>query len=310
MGAVKEKAFAKAGAVKEEACANIRSVKETAFAKINLYLDVLSRREDGFHEIESVMQSISLADELTFTLTPGKERSVSLEILGNDALKNDESNLVLRAVRAYEELRPINGRLDITLDKKIPTEAGLGGGSADAAATLRALNRLADEPVDDVELYYMACELGSDVPFCLRGGTHICRGRGELLSHAKAMKNLHLVIVNSGERVSTPKAYSELDKLYDSFKSEREDVGRNEAFESIKAGKCYKLYNVFEDVVLPHCPRAKSAKEQLISLGATAALMSGSGATVFGIFESREAALFAKGKILGEFDFVCYATEK
>ncbi len=295
--------------VKEKAFSNMRCVKEMAFAKINLYLDVLARREDGFHNIESIMQSISLADELTFTFTPGKERSVSLKIEGNDALKNDESNLVLRAVRAYEEFHPINGQLDITLKKQIPAEAGLGGGSADAAATLRALNRLTDEPIDDIELYNIATGLGSDVPFCLRGGTHICRGRGELLSHTKALKNLHLVIVNSGERVSTPKAYSELDRLYDNFKNERADNGRKSAFESLKAGKRDKLYNIFEEAVLPLCPRAKSAKEQLISLGATAALMSGSGATVFGIFESKDAALSAKEILASEFKFVCYANE-
>ena len=289
---------------------SIRTVTEQAYAKINLYLEVTSRREDGFHDIESIMQSISLGDELTFTLTPREERSVSLKILGNDALKNDESNLVLRAVRAYEELRLINGRLEITLKKRIPTEAGLGGGSADAAATLRALNRLADEPVDDIELFNIAAELGSDVPFCLRGGTHICRGRGEILSPARSMKNLHLVIVNSGEKVSTPKAYAELDRLYDNFKFVRPDDDRKTAFESLLAGKTDKLYNLFEDAVLPSSPLAKAAKERLIFLGATAALMSGSGATVFGVFESREAAHLAKEKILGEFDFVCYATEK
>ena len=284
----------------------MRIVKEKAYAKINMYLDVCSRRDDGFHEIESIMQSISLADELTFTLAPGEKRSVSLKILGNDALQNDESNLVLRAVKAFEEYRPVEGRLDITLKKQIPTEAGLGGGSADAAATLRALNRLADEPIDDIELYEIALELGSDVPFCLRGGTHICRGRGELLSHTKALKNLHILIVNSGEKVSTPKAYGELDRMYDNFKAERCDDGRKAAFESIKAGKCDKLYNIFEEAVLPHCPKAKSAKERLISLGATVALMSGSGATVFGIFENEQVAINASDelKTLGFCSFV------
>ena len=285
----------------------MRTVKEKAYAKINLYLDVCSRREDGFHEIESIMQSISLADELTFTLAPGEKRSVSLKILGNDALQNDESNLVLRAVKAFEEYRPIEGRLDITLKKQIPTEAGLGGGSADAAATLRALNRLADEPIDDIELYNIATGLGSDVPFCLRGGTHICRGRGELLSHTKALKNIHILIVNSGEKVSTPKAYGELDRIYDNFKVERRDDGRKAAFESIKAGKCDKLYNVFEEAVLPHYPKAKSAKERLISLGARAALMSGSGPSIFGIFNNKKTAQEAVNDLRQEVDFVCYA---
>jgi 4-diphosphocytidyl-2-C-methyl-D-erythritol kinase len=280
---------------------------ERANAKINLHLDVLGKRADGFHEIESLMQSVSLSDELIFTLDRNEERSISLKIEGNDALPNDENNLILRAVKEYEEHRPIEGKLDILLKKRIPTEAGLGGGSADAAATLRALNKLSPNPLDDTDLFDMAASLGSDVPFCLRGGTHICRGRGDLLSHTKPLKNLHLVIINSGERVSTPKAYSDLDKAFGDFKGVDGRIDVNTAASSLHQGSDIKLFNIFEEVVIPLCPIAKSAKEALISLGASAALMSGSGATVFGIFNSREMAKNAEKALKDKFRFVEYA---
>ena len=275
----------------------VLTVCEQAYAKINLYLDILGIRDDGFHEIETLMQSVSLADELTFTLDRNKEKSISLTIEGCDSLPNDESNLIIRAVRAYEEYRPINGRLEIILKKRIPTEAGLGGGSADAAATLRALNNLSPDPLDDIELFYIAASLGSDVSFCLRGGTHICRGRGELLSRAKPIRNLHLVIVNSGERVSTPKAYSDLDIAFGDFKNVEGRADINSVVASFENGVSPKLFNIFEGVVLPTCPKATEAKKKLLSLGASCALMSGSGSTVFGIFENENAARDASGEL-------------
>lgn len=275
----------------------VLTVCEQAPAKINLYLDILGIRDDGFHEIETLMQSVSLADELTFTLDRDKERSVSLKVEGNDALPTDESNLIIRAVRAYEEYRPINGRLEIILKKRIPTEAGLGGGSADAAATLRALNNLSPDPLDDIELFFIAVSLGSDVPFCLRCGTHICRGRGELLSNVASIKGLNLVIVNSGERVSTPKAYSALDLAFGDFKSVEGRADINSVAASLKNGGSPKLFNIFEGVVLPTCPKATEAKKKLLSLGASCALMSGSGSTVFGIFENENAARAASDEL-------------
>ena len=286
----------------------VLTITEHAPAKINLYLDILGIRDDGFHEIETLMQSVSLADELTFTLDRDKERYISLTIEGNDALPNDEGNLIIRAVRAYEEHQPINGRLDILLKKRIPAEAGLGGGSADAAATLRALTNLSSDPLDDIELFNMASRLGSDVPFCLRGGTHICRGRGDLLSHAKPLKNLHLVIVNSGERVSTPKAYSALDIAFGDFKSVEGRADVNSVVASLKNGGSPKLFNIFEGVVLPACPKAAEAKSRLKKLGAIATLMSGSGPTVFGIFENENAAKIASDE-LSSLGFLSFAAK-
>lgn len=271
------------------------TITEHAPAKINLYLDVLGKREDGFHEIETLMQTVSLEDELILSYTPcnvggtDEECEVALKIEGNDDLSCGEENLVIRAVREYEKHRPLPGRLDIILKKRIPTEAGLGGGSADAAAALRALNQLVSEPLDEALLLKIAASLGSDVPFCLRGGAQICRGRGELLSDAATIEGLHLVVVNSGERVSTPKAYSALDTVFGDFTSVPGRMEVNTVCSHLKTGR-YDLFNIFEDVILPLCPLAKEAKEKLLSLGAKSALMSGSGPTVFGIFDDENEA--------------------
>jgi 4-diphosphocytidyl-2-C-methyl-D-erythritol kinase len=275
----------------------MKNASEKAFAKINLFLDVLSVRDDGFHEVKTVMHSITLADDLDISLTEGSDKSHTLCVIGDDSIPRDEGNLVLRAVKAFESRVQLCGSLRITLKKNIPSAAGLGGGSADAAATLRALNRLSGTKLSDSELMKIAASLGSDVPFCLKEGAAICLGRGERVEPISKIKNLYLVIVKSDESVSTPVAYRQLDEAYDNFRGEREDSGREEAFSSIISGKLGHLYNIFEDVVLPICPKAKKAKEMLISLGASAALMSGSGPSVFGIFENENVARNANDEL-------------
>ena len=288
----------------------MKNITEKAFAKINLFLDVLSVRADGFHEVKTVMHSVTLADELTFSLLEKVEGKHTLCVIGDDSIPTDKDNLVLRAVSAFESRHPLGGSLNVTLKKNIPSAAGLGGGSSDAAATLRALNRLVEQKLSDHELLEIAASLGSDVPFCLDGGAAICLGRGERLEKISPITNLHLVMVKTNESVSTPAAYRRLDEIYDLFRTYREDYGREEAFSSVIEGNPNRLYNVFEEAIFPLCPSAKAAKEKLISLGATSALMSGSGPSVFGVFPTRETALSAVEKIKEDFSFVCYAQGK
>ncbi len=276
---------------------------EKAYAKINLYLDVVGKRPDGFHNLETLMHTVSLSDELTFELLKREPFSIELKIEGNDNLKADESNLVFRAVKEFVKHSHVDGKLIITLKKNIPVEAGLGGGSADAAATLRALNRLSKFPLDETKLYEMAEKLGSDVPFCLKGGFALCRGRGEKITPLSPLKNLHLVIINSGERVSTPDAF----KLIDQSKNSELQASPNEKYNvlsSITEGEMNALFNAFEQYILPTCPRAKKAKEELILCGAYSALMSGSGPTVFGIFDDFVKAENAAKKLQSDFDKV------
>ena len=276
----------------------MHTLVETAYAKINLFLDVLDRRDDGFHTIRSVMHSVSLADEITVTVAPSDTPRVILSVSGDDMLATDEGNLVFRAASLYLERSGISAELRVTLEKHIPIGAGLGGGSTDAAATLRVLNR-AFCAFSNNELLILAAELGSDVPYCLIGGTALCFGRGERMERLPENLKLHLVVAVADEHVSTPAAYSELDSIFGDFKLPRD--GDNERpfdliMESVSTGKLAdeKLYNIFEKAVFKTCFGAESIKARMIELGATHALMSGSGPSVFGIFASEREAIEAK----------------
>lgn len=288
----------------------MKTTTEKAFAKINLYLDVTSTRPDGFHDIKSIMHAVTLADDLTFTLREGSCGGHTLRVIGDESIPADSDNLVLRAVTAFEARSPLGGSLDITLEKHIPSAAGLAGGSSDAAATLRALNRLSGNKLSDHELFEIASSLGSDVPFCLSENAAVCLGRGEKMESIPPLKNLYLVIVKPDESVSTPRAYRLLDEAYDLFRGEREDSGRKASFSSILSGNTEHLFNIFEEVIFPISPKAKMAKEMLVSLGASSALMSGSGSSVFGIFTSRDEALSVEERIKKDFPFACYAKGK
>lgn len=280
------------------------SVKEKAAAKINLYLDVVGKRPDGFHDIKSIMHTVDLSDELTVSASPAKENDIKLFVSGVELLPVDEKNLAVRAARLYVERAGINAKIRIRLDKTIPVSAGLAGGSADAAATLRALNRLYGHFTERA-LAELAAELGSDVPFCLVRGTALCEGRGEIITRLPSPEKMYFVIAVANERVSTPEAYGALDKLYSDFDGSVLSSGGEllaAQLSKIADGKINPsaLYNAFEDVVLPECDGARRIKSRLVSLGAMSALMSGSGPSVFGIFASAEQARTAAEKLAEE----------
>lgn len=273
----------------------MKAVREFANAKINLYLDVIARREDGFHDIKTVMHSISLSDELTVSYKPSPITNIRLRIKGNRFLPTDEKNLAVRAAALYLGALQKTADIEITLKKKIPIAAGLAGGSSDAAATLRAMNRLFDKAFTERALFKMAAQLGSDVPYCLYGKTALCEGRGEILTKLPDILKLNIVVAVANEHVSTPRAYSALDGMFSSFDgsvSTGGDPYYAELMDSISQGNSFKteLFNVFEKVVLNSCPGAFSIKQRLVELGAEAALMSGSGPSVFGVFESEDKA--------------------
>ena len=265
-------------------------VREKAYAKINLHLNVTAKRQDGFHDIETVMQTVSLCDELAVSLAPSDRAVAHLSICGAD-LPTDRGNIVTRAAELYLARSGKIGRIDISLVKRIPVAAGLAGGSADAAATLRALNGLFNSYFSESELLALAAELGSDVPFCLLGGRAVCRGRGELIEPISSPSDLHFVIaIADGEQVSTPAAFRALDEMYSDFDG------------SVKhdAPDLTKLYNIFENAVFPTCSKAEILKRRMIELGATASLMSGSGPSVFGLFEDESTARAAAEAISKE----------
>ena len=267
------------------------SIKEHAYAKINLYLDVLNKREDGFHDIKTVMHTVSLCDDITVSVRRAEKSSVHLSVAGHPKLPTDSRNLAVRAAELFLNTTLIGAEVHIRLVKRIPVAAGMAGGSSDAAAVLRAMNKAFKRPLTEKRLLELAAELGSDVPYCLIGGTALCYGRGERMERLPEALHLTLLVAIADEYVSTPMAYGELDRLYGDFKTER-DSSHEGAFDSVieaaRSGKTddLTLYNIFENAVFGTCTKAEKIKRQMLDLGATHALMSGSGPSVFGVFRN------------------------
>ena len=282
----------------------MRAIKENAYAKINLYLDVKGKRSDGFHDIETVMHTVSLSDTVTVEIKPSREAAVTMQIVGERRLPADDKNIAVKAAKLYLSRAGIKDRVNIILSKNIPIAAGLAGGSADAAATLRALNRLYNKRYTDRMLISLAAELGSDVPYCVFGGTALCRGRGELIERLPNLKDkLFVIAVAEEEHVSTPTAYAALDAIYSDFDGSvpRSNGGyldrlifgiKNEALSTDA------LYNVFESAVFKTCSGAEYLKSKMMELGAVASLMSGSGPSVFGVFDIEDSAKEAERELL------------
>ncbi len=288
------------------------AVKTKAYAKINLYLDVTARRADGYHELVTVMQSISLADTLSVERQAGQ--GILLETGGVSPA--DESNLICRAARAYfaESGKPFGVR--VALKKNIPMQAGLGGGSADAAATLRALNVLDGDRFTEAELCRIGARIGADVPFCVMGGTRLCRGIGEVMEPVQNRLTGTLVVAIGTEGVSTPAAFGELDRRYHDFCDKRGEVRPAALLEAMARGDldaaAPHFKNLFEEVILPIRPTVGEIKGMMRENGARSAMMSGSGPSVWGIFESADDAERAKAALLaaGHRAYVCEMTTK
>lgn len=260
-----------------------------ANAKINLFLDVIGKREDGYHDIVSVMQAVSLCDTLTVSQANGNELAFS-----GGGLPNDQTNLIVRAARAYFALRGAPFGVRITLDKQIPMAAGLGGGSADAAATLKALNALDGNRFTVEELATLGARIGADVPFCVRGGTCLCHGIGERMTPLTSRVHAALVVAITGEGVSTPAAFGMLDRRYQDYASFTSEATPTALIDAMQKGSlsdtATALFNRFEEVVEPMRPAVSEIKRSLFDHGALAAQMSGSGPSVFGIFENKQDA--------------------
>ncbi len=281
---------------------------ERAYAKINLSLDVTAKRADGYHELLSVMQTVSLCDTLTFTRSEG-----GFTLTTDCEMETGESNLVTAAARAYFAASGAPFGVSVYLEKRIPMKAGLGGGSADAAATLRALNALDGNRFTILELCRIGASVGADVPFCVVGGTRVCRGIGERLDAPDGNVRAHVVVAMRGEGVSTPLAFAALDARYGDFGEVRDDALARLAriCTAIRKGTLTDLapllYNRFEDVVSAMRPDVAVLIETLTERGAHHAQMSGSGPAVFGLFENERDAQAAQAALssLGATAFAC-----
>ena len=269
----------------------MKALTLTAPAKLNLTLDVLGRREDGYHEMRMVMTSVSLADEVTLTLEPGEGISLSTDL---GFLPTDNKNLAVIAAQRLQKATGADwGKLTIHLRKRIPVCAGTAGGSSDAAAVLRGLNRLAGLGLSGEELAKIGECVGADVPYCVLGGTALAEGVGEKLTPLPALPKCWAVLVKPGFSVSTPELFAQLDgqKLH----GRPDTAGMMSALESGDLpGVARRLYNVFEEV-LPKRRRevVEELKSELVDRGALGACMTGTGSGVYGLYATEESALAA-----------------
>ncbi|HIT32709.1 MAG TPA: 4-(cytidine 5'-diphospho)-2-C-methyl-D-erythritol kinase [Candidatus Enterenecus stercoripullorum] len=264
-----------------------------AFAKLNLTLDILGKREDGYHDLQMVMQSIALAD--TLTITPGEGRmDTSLSYL-----PSDDRNLAQLAAAAFRAATGLEVRVDITIDKRIPVCAGLAGGSSDAAAVLRALNECTNAGLTPEQLAKIGEQVGSDVPYCVMGGTALAEGRGERLTPLPPLPACHVVVCKPPFPISTPQLFARVDMK--KIVRRPDTAGMIAALEAADlAGAARRMYNVFEDVLEPRRRvQIDEIKARLIDCGALGACMTGSGPTVFGLFDGEAAARLAAQR-LGE----------
>lgn len=256
---------------------------ERAYAKLNLSLDVLKKRGDGYHDMCMVMQSVSLCDDVFLSLRNDGEINISTNL---SYLPCDERNIAFKAARAFfEAVKSPKLGADIKITKRIPVCAGMGGGSSDAAAVLRALNTALSAPMNGDELEHLGATLGSDVPFCIRGGTALAEGRGELLKNLTPISQSHIVICKPGFSVSTPLLFSRLDLSAVRYRPDTQGLVSALNNHDLN-GVCRRMFNVFEDVLPTTADAISEIKGVLLDMGALGAVMTGTGSAVFGIFDS------------------------
>lgn len=255
--------------------------KEKACAKLNISLDVANRRDDGYHEMIMVMQTVSLGDEVSVRLNDSGRVSARTSF---HFIPGDERNLAVKAALCYLEAidRKDQGAF-IEIEKVVPVGAGMGGGSADAAAVLRAMNRLFGRPLSMGQLAELAGRVGSDVAFCLVGGTALATGRGEKLRPLPAMPECSFVVCKPEFSVSTPELFRKLDMM--PLRRHPDTAGLIDALEKGQLNQvCRRMYNVFEDVDDRRLRSVADIKSRLLDHGALGAVMTGTGSAVFGVF--------------------------
>ena len=264
-----------------------------AFAKINLGLDVLGKREDGYHEVRMIMQTIRMYDQLDMrkSVEPGIHLTTNKKYI-----PVDENNLVWRAAKLMMDTCGIIEGVSIHLHKVIPVAAGMAGGSSDAAATLVGMNRLFHCGLSKEKLTELGVQIGADVPYCVLRGTALAEGIGEKLTVLPPMPDCWILIGKPGISVSTKYVYTTLDLNTDTVHPDIDGMKK-----ALEDGNLYgiteRMGNVLQDVTIPAYPEVERIKEQMKTLGAVNAMMSGSGPTVFGIFDNEEKAQKACQKL-------------
>ncbi len=286
----------------------IDKIKVLANAKINLSLKILGKLPNGYHLLHTVMQSVSLGDKLEIKLNNNNIINITCD---NADIPTGEKNIAYKAAKVFfKEISSFknidNIGVDIFINKNIPEQAGMAGGSADAAGVLFGLNKIFDDFFDKQKLCSMGASLGADVAFCVKGGCQICTGRGEIMQAINGLdkiSNCYIVVTKPKVNVSTPFAYGEYDKL-----PIKKDYDEQAFVNSLKNGEniASLMFNAFEEVIAgkQEYNSIFKAKEILLENGALGAIMTGSGSAVFGIFESKQKAEKAKSELENQQDFI------
>lgn len=260
-----------------------------AYGKINIGLDVIRKREDGYHDLDMIMQTVGVYDDVIISREDGTQ-TYEIEVSTDaDILPNDKGNLAFMAAKVLMEAYDIKAKVKIHINKRIPIAGGMAGGSADCAAVLRGVNQLFQLGLTDEQLQEYGVKLGADVPYCIVGGTKRAQGIGEILTDLPTPPKCYVIIAKPDVFVSTKFVYSHIRPAQIENHPDIDGI-----IESIKAGDlygiCEKIANVMEDVTIPEYPIIQKVKDILKSNGAVNALMSGSGPTVFGIYDDEEKA--------------------
>jgi len=280
-------------------------ITKQAFAKINISLDIVSKMADGYHDLITVMQTVSLSDEITVECSPGDGIKINT---GLPYLPVDERNIAVKACNVFFKHTGITGyRTEINIKKEIPVSAGLGGGSTDGACVLCTLDEMFDTGLGRSVLERLGCRIGSDVPFSVTGGTKLANGRGEILTDLPDIPHCHIVICKPRLSCSTPELFGLI--KCEKIRARPDTDGLLKALgEGDLGGVARRMYNVFEDVL----PRGKhdveDIKNILLDCGALGAVMTGSGPSVFGIYDDLSYANNAYERLKAEYN-ECYLTE-
>lgn len=282
-------------------------IREKAYAKLNISLDVTGKREDGYHDMVMVMQTVSLCDDIRIRLGGRGAVCASSNL---HYIPGDERNLAVRAAVCYLEAVGDGGReVQIEIKKNIPVGAGMAGGSSDAAAVLRGMNALYSHRLSIRQLEEIAGKVGSDVAFCVAGGTALAQGRGERLTALPPIPDCFFVICKPEFSISTPELFKKLDGVV--LRRHPDTAGLLQALEQGNLGQiCRRMYNVFEDVDDRRMRKISEIKSCLLDYGALGAIMTGTGSAVFGVFSGAASAQNALRALSGEYKFCCLAKPK
>lgn len=262
-----------------------------SYGKVNLALDILYKRDDGYHEIRSIMQRINLKDRLIFKEI---DKGIVIES-SHPQMPRDSGNLVYKVWEALSKLLGIKRGIHVKIEKHIPMAAGLAGGSSNAAATLKALNLIWDLGLSDKDLIQVGKNIGADIPFCLMGGTALAQGIGEKLTRLKPFSGKYILLCKPEIKVSTAEAYGRINP-----NSDRLDI--DGLAQCIEKGDIHcvasKMANKMEEIIVRDHPIIQEIKDIMIENGALGSIMSGSGPTVFGLYNDKDKMNFSQKKLL------------